>query len=91
MYRASLSDFGLAATIESKDAILVEKDRFTRAFASHLLSYALGRKIAATDAPALDRIVSKTVGADYSMQKLIHEVTQSVPFLSKGSAASKEP
>jgi len=77
--------------IEFKDAILVEKDRFTRAFASHLLSYALGRKIAATDAPALDRIVSKTVGADYRMQKLIHEVTQSVPFLSKGSAASKEP
>jgi len=77
--------------LELKDAILAEKDRFTRAFASHMLSYALGRKITATDTPALERIVSNTVDTDYNMQKLIHEVTQSAPFISRASAAPMKP
>ena len=77
--------------LEFKDAILAEKDRFTRAFASHMLSYALGRKITATDTPALERIVSNTADTDYNMQKLIHEVTQSAPFISRTSAAPMKP
>ena len=77
--------------LEFKDAILAEKDRFTRAFASHMLSYALGRKITATDTPALERIVSNTVDTDYNMQKLIHEVTQSAPFISRASATPMKP
>ncbi|MDE0737144.1 MAG: DUF1592 domain-containing protein, partial [Pirellulaceae bacterium] len=69
--------------IEFKDAILAEKDRFTRAFAEHMLSFALGRESTAADATALDLIATRTRAADYHLQTLIHEVTQSAPFLSK--------
>jgi len=72
--------------VEFKDAILAEKDRFTRAFASHLLAYGLGRRVQATDIPSLDTIVIETARADYSIQRLIHEITQSAPFVGKPRA-----
>ena len=52
---------------EFKDGILAEKDRFTRAFAGHLLSYALAREISASDAPVLDQIVEHVKANDYQM------------------------
>lgn len=69
--------------IEFKDAILLEKDRFTRAFAAHILAFALGRRVDATDFPALDEIVDQTAQAGYSMQTLIHEIIQSQSFVGK--------
>lgn len=70
--------------VEFKDAILAEKDRFTRAFAAHLLAFALGREITAHDSPALDRIVEQTAASGYRMKALIHAVTGSAPFLGPG-------
>jgi hypothetical protein len=69
--------------IEFKDAILREKNRFARAFAAHVLSFALGREIKAADFPALEEIVKETARADYSIRKLLHEVIQSGPFVGK--------
>ena len=69
--------------VEFKDAILAEKDRFTRGFAGHLLSYALGRGLTPTDAPALDRITAKAIADGYRLQTLIHEVAQSAPFVNQ--------
>ena len=69
--------------VEFKDAILAEKDRFTRGFAGHLLSYALGRGITPTDTPALDRITAQTIADGYRLQTLIHEVVQSAPFVNQ--------
>jgi len=69
--------------VEFKDAILSEKDRFTRAFAGHMLSFALGRGLAPIDVPALDQITEKTVASGYQLQTLIHEVVQSAPFVSR--------
>jgi len=66
--------------VEFKDALLEEKDRFTRAFAAHLLSFALGREIVAADSPALDRIVVETARADYRFQTLIEQIVLSDPF-----------
>ena len=78
--------------IEFKDAILAEKDRFVRAFAEHMLSFALGREATAADATALDLITTRTKDADYRLQTLIHEITQSAPFVSKPRAVtSTEP
>jgi len=78
--------------VEFKDAILAEKDRFARAFAEHMLSFALGREATAADATALDLITTRTKAADYRLQTLIHEVTQSAPFVSKPRAVtSTEP
>lgn len=69
--------------VEFKDAILVEKDRFTRGFAEHLLSFALAREIGAADQPALDRIVEATAQDDYKIQTLIKNVILSKPFQNK--------
>jgi hypothetical protein len=64
-----------------KDALLAEKNRFTRAFAGHLLSYATGREISVEDSSALDKIVSETATADYRIHSLIHQIVLSESFL----------
>ncbi len=66
--------------VEFKEALLAEKDRFTRAFASHLLSFALGRPMKATDSPALDQLVQHTAAADYRFQALLQAIVLSDPF-----------
>ena len=66
--------------IEFKDALLVEKKRFTGALASHLLAFALGREIQIEDSIALDQIVRQTAAADYQFQALIKQVVLSEPF-----------
>ena len=60
--------------VEFKQAILEEKDRFTRAFAEHLLSFALGREITPADSPALDELVAQTISDDYRIRTLIEGV-----------------
>ena len=69
--------------VEFKDAILSEKDRFTRAFAGHMLSYALGRGLTPVDVPALNGITDKTIADGFRLQTLLHEVVQSAPFINK--------
>ncbi len=70
-----------ANIVEFKDVLLVEKDRFTRAFAAHLLSFALGREMGVADSLALEKIVEETAAADYRFQSLIKEIVLSPPFL----------
>ncbi|QDU02288.1 hypothetical protein V6x_19900 [Gimesia chilikensis] len=76
-----LSKHEFANIIEFKDALLTEKDRFTRAFAAHLLAFALGREMGATDSFALEKIVTETAAADYRFQSLIKQIVLSRPFL----------
>lgn len=65
---------------EFKDALLKEKDRFTRAFASHLLCFALGREVTVEDSLALDAIVEKSAAADYRIHEVIKQVVLSESF-----------
>ncbi|PAY16236.1 hypothetical protein CKO51_27650 [Rhodopirellula sp. SM50] len=69
--------------IEFKDAVLAEKDRFTRALAGHLLSFGLARELSAPDQIALDQITAATADDGYKIQTLIKEVIRSEPFQSK--------
>lgn len=69
--------------VEFKDAILAERESFARAFAGHLLEFALARELEAWDEPALDRIVRETSASDYRIQDMIKQVVLSEPFLSK--------
>ena len=71
--------------IEFKEALLAEKDRFTRALAGHLLSFALARQLDASDQVALDTIAEATARDDYRIQTLIKQVIISDPFLSKSN------
>ncbi len=67
--------------LEFKDAILAEKERFTKAFAGHVLSFALGREIGIEDGPALDRIAQATLNDGFRIQTLIKQTILSGPFL----------
>jgi len=67
--------------VEFKDALLAERDRFTRAFASHLLSFALGREVGVEDYFAIDLIVRETAADDYRFHTLIKQIVLSDPFL----------
>jgi hypothetical protein len=69
--------------IEFKDAILAERDRFTRALAGHLLSFALARELGLADQVALDQIAERTAADDYKIQTLLVQIVLSEPFLSK--------
>ena len=66
--------------VEFKDAILAEKDRFARAFAGHVLSFALGRELDIADSPALDRIAQSTIEDRFRIHTLIKEIALSEPF-----------
>ena len=72
--------------VEFKDAILAEKNRFTRAFAEHILSYALGRTLTPGDTLAVDLMTERVVADGYRLHTVLHEVVQSAPFLSRPSA-----
>ncbi|MFT5327384.1 MAG: hypothetical protein ACI8P0_005273, partial [Planctomycetaceae bacterium] len=74
--------------IEFKDSILVEKDRFARALAGHLLSFGLARELAASDQLALDEIAQATAADGYRFQTLLKQVILSKPFMSKSNPKS---
>ena len=76
--------------VEFKDAILAEKDRFARAFAAHMLAFALGRAVDASDQPALDRIVRETAPEGFRLQHMIMQIVLSEPFQRKHSPAKLE-
>jgi hypothetical protein len=76
--------------VEFKDAILAEKDRFTRGFAGHVLSFALARELAASDQIALDEIAEATAADNYRIHTLLKRVILSKPFLSKSNARTTE-
>jgi hypothetical protein len=66
-----------------KDGLLAEKRRFTRAFAAHLLAYALGREVKPADHAALDRIVEGAAADDYRIRSFLTHIVLSEPFQTK--------
>jgi hypothetical protein len=68
---------------EFKDGLLAEKERVARAFAGHLLKYALGRELVPADRPALDRIVAAAAPGGYRMRDLMKAIVLSEPFQTK--------
>lgn len=69
--------------VEFKDAILLEKKRFTRGFAGHLLSFALGRELGAADQIAVEQITEQAEENDYKIQAILQAVVLSEPFRTK--------
>ena len=69
-------------TIEQfKDALLAEKPRFAKAFAGHLLSFGLGRKLTAADFPALEAIAIEAEKNEYRFQPFLKSIILSESFL----------
>lgn len=77
---ALFQTLAFSTPVEFKDAILAEKDRFTQAFAGHLLAFALARELTPTDQPAIRRIARRTAKDGYRMQTLLRELVLSTPF-----------
>ena len=74
--------------IEFKDVLLLEKERFVRGLAGHLLTFSLGRKLSPADEIALDEIVEKSAVEGYRMKSLLREVVFSKPFRATASQAN---
>ena len=69
--------------VEFKHLIVMERERFIRAFISHLLSYALGRDLGPADSPALDRMAAKAMDGQDQMRAVLRSIAMSEPFLHK--------
>ncbi|MDA1016739.1 MAG: DUF1592 domain-containing protein [Planctomycetota bacterium] len=67
--------------IEFKRLLVQEKERFARGFASHLLSYALGRELGPADSPALADITKKAMAGQDQLRAMLKSVAMSEPFL----------
>ena len=76
--------------MEFKDALIIEKDRFTKAFVSHLLSFSMGRQLNVSDSPTVDLVAKNVRESDYSLRVMIHEIIQSELFQSKTIQVKKE-
>ena len=76
--------------VEFKRLILKEKQRFIRGFASHLLSYALGRELGPADSPALDDMTAKAMAGKDQLRAMLKEVAMSEPFLHKNTRTLRE-
>jgi hypothetical protein len=72
-----------ADVVEFKAAILKNKDRFCRALAAHLLSFALARPLGPADRLAIDRIAESVAADNYKMKTLIRQIILSEPFRTK--------
>lgn len=66
-----------------KQALLAEKDRFRRAFAEKLLTYALARPVGYADRATIDAIVKETAAGGDTLAAMIAAVAKSEPFRTK--------
>ncbi len=63
-----------------KAALKMERERFARAFAGHLLSFALGRETTVADSRSLDQAVASAAREDFRIQSLIEAIVLSESF-----------
>ena len=74
---------------ELKDTLLSKPEVFARAFAKHLLSFAIGREVTPLDKPSVDSIVKQTKSGEYRLRDLIRRVAMSDSFIGKRSSQTQ--
>jgi hypothetical protein len=72
-----------------KDAVLVEKDVFAKAFIKHLLSYGLGRELTLADRIAVEEIAKESKKDDYKMREVIKNIVVHPIFTQHSHTGSK--
>ena len=73
--------------VSLRDALLAQPDDFAMALAGKLLTFALGRGLDYTDAPAVRKIASRANENHYRFSSLILGIVESVPFQMKVKAS----
>jgi hypothetical protein len=76
-----LKTYDFTDVVEFKASLVKEQRRFAKAFASHLLRFALARELGPADSLVVDRIVANAEPDGYRLKSLIREVILSEPFL----------
>lgn len=66
--------------VDFKQALVREERRFAKAFAGHMLRFALSRELTAADSITVDEIVEKTEADDFKLRSIIKEVILSRDF-----------
>lgn len=67
--------------------VLARPELFVRTFTEKLLTYALGRGIEPTDAPAIRRVVRESAETGYAFESVIQSLVTSSPFTMRMSAS----
>jgi hypothetical protein len=67
-------------------ALLKHKDAFLVSFTESLMTFALGRRIEASDMPVVRRVIRDAAAADYRLSSFILGVVNSAPFRMSQSA-----
>jgi hypothetical protein len=68
-------------------ALLKHKDAFLVSFTESLMTFALGRRIEASDMPVVRRVIRDASATDYRLSSFILGVVNSAPFRMTQSAA----
>ncbi|MDF1851732.1 MAG: DUF1592 domain-containing protein [Verrucomicrobiales bacterium] len=69
-----------------EDAILEKPEFFVRTLAEKLLTYALGRGVEPSDAPAIREVVREASTGEYEFSKIITAIVTSDPFTKRRAA-----
>ena len=72
-----------------RSALLKHKDAFLVSFTESLMTFALGRRIEASDMPVVRRIIRDAAAADYRLSSFILGVVNSAPFRMTQSAVTE--
>lgn len=63
--------------VDFKAALVAVKHRFARAFAAHMLRFALARELTPADTFLVDDLLSRTAADDFPLQSLVREIAVS--------------
>ena len=77
-----------AGVAELKQALLASPEPFLRTLTEKLLTYALGRGLDYTDAPAVRRIVRDAASREHRFSALVLGIVKSLPFRQRRSAGA---
>lgn len=76
---------------ELKQILKGKKEAFTRNLTEKLFTFALGRGLESSDAPAVEQIAARTAANDYRFTTLVFEIVKSDPFQLRAAAAGASP
>ena len=63
-----------------RGALLKHKDAFLLSFTEHLMTYALGRRVEASDMPAVRAVIRAAAAQDYRISAFVRGIAASDPF-----------